>query len=125
MSGIERIAKERQRQVSVDGWTPEHDDEHIDGALATVAALYATPDLLYAKIEFANRVHFADPWPAEWGEQYDKRPFKARGNELLANQTLPITKRIRQLEKAGALIAAEIDRLERAGHDQPKAIGTK
>lgn len=111
MSGIDRIAVERQRQVVVEKWTAEHDDEtHTDGALAMVAALYAAPDVLYAKNDYANEVHFVDPWPEGWG---DKRPYADRGNVLLPNSELPADERIRQLEKAGALIAAEIDRLLR------------
>ena len=37
MSGAERIAAERQRQVDSEGWTAEHDDE-----------LYARADLALA-----------------------------------------------------------------------------
>lgn len=31
MSVIDEIAAERRRQIEVEGWTPEHDDEHPDG----------------------------------------------------------------------------------------------
>jgi hypothetical protein len=54
-------------------------------------------------------VEFTDPWP--WEGNDDRRP--ARANEVLPNSVLSKKKRIRQLEKAGALIAAEIDRLLR------------
>lgn len=91
-------------------WTAGHDDEHTDGEMAMVAALYASPDILYAKNDFANQVHFVDPWPEDWD---DKRPQTSRGGANLPNADLPIPERIRQLEKAGALIAAEIDRLLR------------
>ena len=37
MSGIERIAKERQRQIEQEGWTPEHDDHHAEGEMAAAA----------------------------------------------------------------------------------------
>lgn len=30
-TGIELIAEERQRQIDVEGWTPEHDAQHADG----------------------------------------------------------------------------------------------
>ncbi len=36
--GIEIIAEERQRQIVVEGWTPQHDDNHENGELAVVAA---------------------------------------------------------------------------------------
>ncbi len=41
MTGAEMIAAERERQVSEEGWTAEHDDEHIMGELAAGAACYA------------------------------------------------------------------------------------
>ena len=31
MTGVELIAAERQRQIEVEGWTPEHDDAHVGG----------------------------------------------------------------------------------------------
>ncbi len=40
-TGVELIAAERQRQMTAEGWTHEHDDEHDDGSLATAAACYA------------------------------------------------------------------------------------
>ena len=43
-TGIQRIVDERARQIAKEGWTPEHDDEHVDGELALVGALYATPE---------------------------------------------------------------------------------
>jgi len=80
--GVARIGRERERQQAL-GWTREHDDaEHGDGALCQAAAWYALPPFM--------RQYLA--WP--WAEQ------PKSGN------------RLRDLEKAGALIAAEIDRLE-------------
>ena len=35
---LSEIEAERRRQVLDDGWTPEHDDRHIQGALARAAA---------------------------------------------------------------------------------------
>jgi hypothetical protein len=99
--GVELIAAERERQVSVEGWTPEHDAEHTDGQMAMAAACYATPKQLYEKIvkpgtDQEPYVLFSDPWP--WDEEWDKR-MRATHN------------RIRRLQIAGALIAAEIDRI--------------
>ena len=93
MNGIESIAAERQRQIEVEGWTPEHDDEHVDGSLGLAAACYA--------IEVpGNYLQFIDglgpmiwPWAYKWW-----KPKSYREN----------------LIRAGALIAAEIDRLDRA-----------
>jgi hypothetical protein len=39
--GTEKIAAERRRQVEKEGWTPEHDAEHADGALIKAAVTYA------------------------------------------------------------------------------------
>ena len=95
-TGIELIAEERQRQIEVEGWTEEHDAQYKDNELAKAAICYADPKTHYYQ---ANRylnikVPNADFWPVQW----DERWFKP-------------TDRIRDLTKAGALIAAEIDRL--------------
>jgi hypothetical protein len=114
MNGIERIAKERQRQIDKEGWTAEHDDEHYEGELALVAALYATPIRLYKSKKIGwDGVAFFDPWPDLWMNIWDKRPYVSTTGHLLENKSLRVGRRIRQLEKAGALIAAEIDRLQR------------
>lgn len=34
------VLAERQRQISAEGWTPEHDDEHADGSLSQAALTY-------------------------------------------------------------------------------------
>jgi hypothetical protein len=111
VNGVERIAKERERQIKFHQWTATHDDdEHQAGELALAAALYATPVLLYKEERgYVQQITFKDAWP--WDVDFDKRPFN--GNILLANARLSKKRRIRQLEKAGALIAAEIDRLLR------------
>lgn len=101
-SGAELIAEERQRQVEEKGWTAEHDDEHDCGELALAAVCYATPELLYREDRRPTAILFVDPWP--WDPRWDDRKY---------NEKLPTQRRIRQLTKAGALIAAEIDRLQR------------
>lgn len=88
-TGIELIAEERQRQIEVEGWTVERDkEEHAIGELALAASCYAmTPDLRPAELPPSHW-----PWVNYW---------KPSPND-----------RIRELQKAGALIAAEIDRLQ-------------
>ena len=98
-TGIELIANERLRQIGYEGWTPEHDDEHTDGALAVAACCYAAQEnqgLYYdgKKLRQAALQHW--PWAREW--------WKPTPDD-----------RVRELVKAGALIAAEIDRLLRLG----------
>lgn len=89
MNGAELIVEERQRQIAEEGWLPEHDDEHKHSELAKAGAAYAlevTGERIYARII----------WP------WDKRYWKPTPEN-----------KIKQLVKAGALIAAEIDRLDR------------
>lgn len=86
------IASERARQTSREGYTLAHDDEHDEGELACAAACYAIPDC------GEDRAHALDAlWP------WDDGDFKPTPND-----------RIRELVKAGALIVAEIERLQRA-----------
>lgn len=110
-TGIELIADERQRQIDKKNWTADHDDEHTDCSLAMAAALYATPQQLF---EFRNNGTqlkvFEDPWP--W-----RRIEGGRGGGNAWDRRGKST-RIRDLEKAGALIAAEIDRLQRIDKNQ-------
>jgi len=88
MTGVQIIAAERKRQIKEEGWKPEHDDQHTESELARVGAAYAL-----AK----THLRWDIPWPKSW----DFRWWK------------PSENRIRNLAKAGALIAAEIDRLQR------------
>ena len=91
MNGIEFIAVERARQIQREGWTHEHDDRHTAGELAITAACYAVHHT-----DANVKVRGADAWP--FGSCEDKR---------MKHPT------IKALAIAGALIAAEIDRLQR------------
>lgn len=89
--GHELIADERQSQIQR-GYDAKHDDKEIEGQLAKAAALYTADQTDLAK-------HTSGlGWP--WSEK--SYPDK-RGK----------IDRKRQLVIAGALIAAEIDRLQR------------
>lgn len=99
-SGVGFIAAERLRQIREKGYTPEHDDEHDLGELGLAAALYALPydaqvgnEKLLKQDDFIN-LHIA--LETGCGFYVDPEPD-------------PITR----LAKAGALCAAEIDRLNR------------
>ena len=96
---LQDVAAERRRQVEAEGWTPEHDDEHCYGEIARGAATYA---LLAAANESSHaaipkwlkdKAAAVWPWDSEWLKPSDTR---------------------RNLVKAGALILAEIERLDRA-----------
>ena len=91
---IRDVIAERRRQVEVEGFTAEHDDQHARGELAAAGATYA----LNAFMNPDYRAYTPDPfsfWP--WDMKWLK----------------PTTPR-RDLVKATALIIAEIERLERA-----------
>ncbi len=90
-SGAQMIAAERKRQVEEEGYTAEHDGEHYGDELCYAAISYATPP--------ADR-NTDGSAPLDW-------PW-------MASQWKPCPQnRVRELVKAGALIAAEIDRLQR------------
>ena len=91
-SGIERIAEERQRQIEQEGWTFDHDDEYENYELTSAACCYA--QFGYGG-PYSHRNSIPPNWP--WANKWWK----------------PELDPIRNLEKAGALIAAEIDRLNR------------
>jgi len=118
MTGIELIATERMRQVKQEGWTPEHDDEHDDESLALAAICYAAPIPIFRRKGGETYFEFLDPWPDSWDVEWDKRPFDSYNGE--PREPTP-AERIRMLVKAGALIAAEIDRLQRAALKTPNA----
>jgi hypothetical protein len=103
--GARLIAAERQRQISQEGWTPEHDDEHDQGELAGAAVCY----VLHALQQDDPYFEDDEPWPIPqwpWAVSYWK----------------PSDDPIRNLVKAGALIAAEIDRLQRAEDHNPEPV---
>ena len=82
------VIAERQRQRAIEGWTSEHDDAYQNSELADAAACYA----LHAHNQgFSTPAHW--PWSPDWWKQSGAR---------------------RDLVKAGALILAEIERLDRA-----------
>lgn len=82
------VLAERQRQITAEGWTPEHDDEYQHCEMAVAAACY-----IMADDDPRADVPELWPWPSEWWKPTDVR---------------------RDLVKAGALILAEIERLDRA-----------
>ncbi|CZY46179.1 ead/Ea22-like family protein [Enterobacter asburiae] len=82
------VISERQRQRSIEGWTSEHDDAYQNSELADAAACYA---INAHNQGFSTPEHW--PWAPEWWKQSGPR---------------------RDLVKAGALILAEIERIDRA-----------
>ncbi|WP_228292009.1 hypothetical protein [Pseudomonas aeruginosa] len=92
------VQEERRRQITAEGWTPEHDDEHSHGQMARAAACYALAGSSAPNDGTAALlVSLAWPWDQQWW-----KPSTAR----------------RDLIKAGALILAEIERIDRAAATQ-------
>jgi hypothetical protein len=89
---IELIADERVRQMRDEGFTAKNDDVYEHDELALAAVCYAMPD----GYKDLNYDCIPNVWPQTWSGHWWKP-----------------TNRIRDLVKAGALIAAEIDRLQR------------
>jgi hypothetical protein len=85
--GMALIAGERLRQMNLEGYNAAHDDGHTEDELAYAAICYAAPE--------RSRMDIVGPlWP------WRKECWKPND-------------RLRDLVRAGALIAAEVDRLLR------------
>lgn len=116
VKALERISLERHRQVDREGWRPEHDDGHVGGELAAAAACYAQAAVTHplpperqpglrgwlqrlftgwatALAPATGPVPANWPWAAGWWKPSDDPA--------------------RNLEKAGALLVAELERRER------------
>jgi hypothetical protein len=104
MTGTELIAAERERQQSEERWTPKHDDQHVNGAMVEAAIRYAFESRRRGLKASAAKEFLRHPWP--WDDFYWK-PSPGIG------QTIEDADAVRMLVKAGALIAAEIDRIQR------------
>lgn len=101
-SGVDLIKEERERQIKQEGWDSVHDDKHARGQLAIAAACYAAKgsgtevNVIHSNIERLSSGYIEEAWP--WSPKWDKRGTHDDKRCLVI---------------AGALIAAEIDRLNR------------
>lgn len=100
LSGVSLISEERDRQILQNGYSPTHDDRYNSGEINDAAIAYAMAAAKQARGESVEYLRSAVdtgefPWP--WEERWWK----------------PSEDPIRNLVKAGALIAAEIDLLQR------------
>lgn len=87
------LEAERRRQVEVEGWTPEHDDEHSDGELLHAAVLYLWAGTDKAAPTSPSGVPISWPWEPGWWKPKDRRS---------------------NLIRAGSLLLAEKERIQRA-----------
>ena len=120
-NGVQLIERERSRQVREERYSDDHDDLHDLGELAMAAAAYASPDGDRDYHWFIEAVTSSGPVMVkhqEWMRDA-KAAFEFESNSPRqwpwTDDTWKPTPddRIRELAKAGALIAAEIDRLQR------------
>ena len=95
-TGVELITEERARQVDVEKWTIAHDATHLQHQLAFAAVAYALPAGYRGKKYENGKTNIPRDWP--W-ERCWWKPDPCN--------------RVHELTKAGALIAAEIDRLQK------------
>ncbi|MBO6893413.1 MAG: hypothetical protein JJ866_15830 [Roseibium sp.] len=100
------LGDERARQITDECFTPEGDDAHVSGELALAAAAYLLKGTRAERTKSVclrqrgggqETFDVPEPWPHGW----DPRWFRPGD-------------RRRNLVKAGALIIAEIERLDRA-----------
>lgn len=90
-TAVRDVTVERLRQQKVEGWTPEHDDEHDMFELARAGACYA---LLAAGYQPDHEI-IRKLWP-------------------FPEEIKPSAKRRRDLVKGASLVIADIERLDRA-----------
>jgi hypothetical protein len=94
MTVINEIAAERRRQIEDEGWSSQHDDQHSDAAMARAAACYA---LNRSGWDWSSLRQYW-PWDCGWWKPKNPR---------------------HDLIRAGALIVAEIERLDRLARREP------
>lgn len=109
----QRILNERNRHLIEEGFTATHDDQWDRQEMARAAAAYASPDNL--------------PWP--WDRKWDKRTRTSLGRvhqdiggRVGMASTGQVEDRKRELIKAGALIIAEIERIDRMDARNSKVL---
>jgi hypothetical protein len=101
MNGAELIAAERERQITQEEWSFPHDDGHVYGELVEAAAVYVRTALTSINPNSPIAAAPMSEPPSDW--PWEEEDFKPAWSDP-----------VRNLVKAGALIAAEIDRLQRA-----------
>ena len=91
MSGTTLITEERLRQINEEGWTLQHDDMWANNQLVGAAVCYLMWKIVGSDM-FNKTYDYLWKWDNKWWKPKE---------------------RIHNLVVAGALIAAEIDRIQR------------
>lgn len=73
---LRAVADERLRQISVEGYTTDHDDEHTDGSIANAAAHYICAD---------DNINL---WT--WDKNFDKKEKHSRDKQLLIGSAMTV-----------------------------------
>jgi hypothetical protein len=87
--GFDLILQERRRQIEVEGWTSDHDDNHESGEIGRAGACYET-----AALHDNPKISHTWPWATEWWKPKDK---------------------LKNLTRAGALFLAESEKQKMLG----------
>lgn len=98
-AGVHLIQEERARQIVTEGYTAKHDTRHVRNQLSLAACAYAMPEDI--KIFMGNTVHI----------NIDRRALYPSDMKYAQFKASPVD-RVKELAKAGALIAADIDRIQ-------------
>jgi hypothetical protein len=88
MTGIELITQEREEQINKHGWSLKNDTDYLHNELIKAALFAINPEQF--------------EWPFYWHEDF-------------RNKIINKPNAIERLKIAGALIAAEIDRIQLKG----------
>lgn len=95
--GASIVAKERLRQIEKFDWSPAHDDQYKDGELLVYAQYWMSMLELTEVREYVKKFLQSlgqSGWGDEWFKYDERTP-------------------VERLARAGALVAAEIDRVGR------------
>lgn len=105
IAALDLIAAERRRQVEALGYSTQRDDVYAFGELGRAAGAYITAERQRA---WHGAAVVGRPWALATfcGWPWELDSFKPATDDTPAS-------RIRELTKAGALIVAEIERLQR------------
>lgn len=103
-NGIQLILEERERQIILHGFDGKHDSQHQTGEMVDAALCYG------AVASAVVRGSTAEEWPVGMFNGFSDSLIEWPWED---DAWKPSDDPIRNLVKAGALIAAEIDRLQR------------